>query len=107
MGISNLGICYEAIQRTYRNSVVEHIRNRMMTVFPADYIPKVQAPFSKEWGKISASAAERRQTGELAAEVRDDFDVLGVNHFFNLFEVLYCWRREHPDDRDAQTEWAR
>jgi len=89
MSISNLGICYEALQRTYRNSVVEHIRSRMMTVFPADYIVKVQAPFSKEWGKISASAAERRQTGELAAEVKDDFDLLGVNHFFNLFEAYF------------------
>jgi hypothetical protein len=89
MGLSNLGICYEAIQRNYRNAVVQHVRERLTNAFPSDHLDRLIAPFSKEWGKISASAAERRSTGEIASEIKDDFDILGVNHFFNLFDAYY------------------
>ena len=29
---------------------------------------------------------ERRETGEVSTEIKDDFDLLGVNRFYNLFE---------------------
>jgi hypothetical protein len=57
--------------------------------YPEDYVEKLKKPFEKEWGKITESALERRQTGEIASELTDDFDLLGVNHFFNLFEAYY------------------
>jgi hypothetical protein len=38
---------------------------------------------------IRASAEERRKTGELSAPIADEFDLLGVNHFFNLFDAHY------------------
>jgi len=88
MGFSNLTICYEAIQRSYRNAVVEFVRKCMMNAFPADYRAKLQLPFTREWDKMASSAGERRQTGELTAELKDDFDLLGVNHFFNLLRPI-------------------
>jgi hypothetical protein len=89
VALSNLTLCYEAIQRVYRNAVVGHIRQTFVSAFPKDYGSNLKAPFAKEWDKIVASAAERRSTGELACEIKDDFDLLGVNHFQNIFEAQY------------------
>ncbi|HLG95881.1 MAG TPA: ATP-binding protein [Bryobacteraceae bacterium] len=86
---SNLVICYDGIQRTYRNALVRHVRSRLKVSYPANWSEKLRKPFEKEWDKLIASATERRRTGEIACEIVDDFDLLGVNHFFNLFDVYY------------------
>lgn len=86
---SNLAICYDGIQRTYRNALVRHVRSRLKVSYPANWSEKLRKPFEKEWDKLIASAAERRRTGEIACEIVDDFDLLGVNHFFNLFDAYY------------------
>ncbi len=85
--VANLTLCYEGIQRVYRNAVVDHIRTSLQRAFPTDYAEKVKRPFLKEWDSIKAAAEERRHTGELQAPLVDDIDVLSVNHFFNLFDV--------------------
>lgn len=85
--IANLTLCYEGIQRVYRNAVVGHIRTSLQRHFPADYLERVKRPFLKEWDSIKAAAEERRRTGELQSSLIDDVDILGVNHFFNLFDV--------------------
>jgi hypothetical protein len=85
--LSNLTLCYEAIQRTYRNGIVRYVRTKMVSVYHGESGAKLRKPFEKEWDKIKSSAAERRKTGELATDVADDFDLLGVNHFFNLFDA--------------------
>jgi hypothetical protein len=84
---SNLTLCYEAIQRIYRNAVVSHIRRRMTSSYPQEFSEKLAKPLQKEWAKMKESALERRHTGELLNEIADDFDLLGVNHFFSIFEV--------------------
>lgn len=86
--LSNLALCYEGIQRIYRNTLVAHLRMQLKQAFPADYLEKARSPFQKEWEKIRAAAEERRLTGELDAALIDDIDVLGVNHFSNLFDLF-------------------
>jgi hypothetical protein len=85
--LSNLTICYEAVQRVYRNAVVRYVREKLRAAYPSDYVAQLRKPFEKEWEKVKTSAEERRKTGELATEIVDEFDLLGVNHFFNLFDV--------------------
>src|SRR5437016_736297 len=89
MILSNLTICYDGIQRTYRNALVRHIRSSLKKSYPADWLEKLRKPFEKEWGKLTESAAERRKTGEIACDITDEFDLLSVNHFFNLFDAYY------------------
>jgi hypothetical protein len=85
--MANLTICYEGIQRIYRNVVVVHIRDSMKKAFPSDYIERIKRPFLKEWDSTKVAAEERRATGELQTSLIDEIDILGVNHFFNIFEV--------------------
>lgn len=90
MARSNLAICYEVVQRVYRNAIVRHIRTKLREKYPETNLEHLRKPFKKEeWEKINASALERRQTGELSAELLDEFDLLGVNHFFNIFDLHY------------------
>lgn len=84
---SNLALCYEGLQRVYRNAVVGHIRSNLMRAHPTDHLERIRRPFVKEWETIRAAAEERRQTGELETPLVDDYDLLGVNHFFNLFDA--------------------
>src|SRR5581483_11000691 len=86
---SNLAICYQGIQRTYRNAIVDYIRVRLRQSFPLDYLEKLKKPFEKEWESIAESAFERRQTGEIGGNIVDEFDLLGVNHFYNIFEAHF------------------
>ena len=87
--LSNYTICYEAIQRIYRNAVLKHLRDTLKVAYPVDYLDRIRRPFEKEWEQIRVSAQERRGTGELGSELTDEFDMLGVNHFFNLFDLYY------------------
>ena len=43
----------------------------------------------KRMGDNATNAAISRDTGELTTQLRDDFDLLSVNHFFNLFDAYY------------------
>lgn len=114
--LSNLAICYEAVQRVYRNAVLGFIRDRLKKTYPTDFNERVRSPFKKEWPDIAAAAQERRLTGEVANELVDDLDVLGVNHFYNLFEVYYGLLLDEPKDthpiqaktnRQALLGWAK
>src|SRR5262245_41831902 len=104
--LSNLAICYEALQRVYRNAVVRYIRTRLVAVYHSDSSSRLRKPFEKEWDALRASAEERRKTGELATEISDEFDLLGVNHFFNLFDAYHEVLCPYSDraDRDQRTK---
>ena len=108
MARDNLVLCYEGIQRVYRNAVVRFLRSTLITAFPTDYVNKLRAPFQKEWDQIKDNAAAARQSGELDTPVNDDFDLLSVNHFFNLFDVHYdllCPRKTvNPTVRNKQKQ---
>ena len=87
MTSANNSRCYQGIQRVYRNAVVQHIRDRMIKAFETEAIKKLREPFkTDEWVAIESAAQLSRESGELDAPIRDDFDLLGVNHFFNIFD---------------------
>src|SRR6266404_867324 len=104
--LSNLTICYEALQRIYRNALVRYVRTKMTAVYHSDFGARLRKPFEKEWDKMKASAEERRKTGELSTEILDDFDLLGVNHFFNLFDANHEVLCPYTDraDRDQRAK---
>jgi hypothetical protein len=78
-------ICYEGIQRIYRNAMIRFIRSRLCDVYPQNFEAKLRAPFQKEWEGVRQHALESRQSGELDVPLIDDFDFLSVNHFFQSF----------------------
>ena len=80
---------YEAIQRKYRNSVIRHIRATLKAKYRKDWEEEVKKPFKGEWDKIKLNADVYRQTGEISVPVIDTLDYLGVNHFYNLFDLHF------------------
>src|SRR5262245_60136145 len=89
MRFDNLTICYQGIQRIYRNAVVGYIREQLVRAFPHTAEAELKKPFQREWAGIEAAAREPRDTGELASPLKDAFDILGVNHFYSLFEMHF------------------
>jgi hypothetical protein len=86
---SNLGICYEATQRIYRSGVIRYIRSKFAAAYPSrrQITHHLRSAVGNEqWIKIEIRMKERRRTGEVSTAVKDDFDYLGVNHFYNLLE---------------------
>ncbi|MYC33778.1 MAG: hypothetical protein F4X64_11460 [Chloroflexi bacterium] len=82
-------ICFQAICRDYRNAVVNHVRASLEKAYPDDWEEQMTAPFRKEWEVIRANAQVSRSSGEHEAQLRDEADLLGVNHFYNLFELHF------------------
>ncbi len=109
-------LCFEGIGRVYRNSVVQHIRETFKKTFPDDWLTELKSPFQKEWASVKNDAEIRRQTGELGSQLVDEFDLLGVNHFYNLFDKyfseLFPCNPNTPLETKKQTKnailsWAR
>ena len=84
-------LVYEAIQRVYRNAVVDRIRSGMQAAYPDDYEKRVTSSF-KTWAEIVSAAAQSAATGVVAHSHQDVFDYLDVSHFpvllNNYFNVL-------------------
>src|SRR5260370_16761474 len=84
-------LVYEAIQRVYRNAVVDRIRSGMQAAYPNDYEKRVTKPFPT-WDEIVSAAARSAVTGVVAHPHQDVFDYLDVSHFpvllNNYFDVL-------------------
>ena len=93
---------YLGIQRIYRNAVVSHIRNVLRREYPQDWESVLQKPFAKEWPTIVADADLARQIGIISSTIRDEADFLGVNHFYNLFNVHFDLL--FPTQRDSTPE---
>ena len=80
---------YQGIQRIYRNAVVKHLRTTLRDKYPQDWESVLQKPFAKEWSTIVESADLPRKIGAISSTLRDAADYLGVNHFYNLFDVHF------------------
>ena len=84
-------LVYEAIQRVYRNAVVDRIRSGMQAAYPDDYEKRVTSSF-QTWDEIVSAAAQSAATGVVAHPHQDVFDYLDVSHFpvllNNYFSVL-------------------
>ena len=103
--VNNNSRCYEGIQRIYRNAIVYHIREKMKAEFGGGATDKVREPFKgDEWAGIVRDAQAPRQAGQLDGGIRDDFDLLSVNHFFNIFEKY--WAVLAPESTDRVSKQA-
>lgn len=107
-------VCYEGIQRKYRNCVIRHARQVLPSV--PDWEEVFKRTFSKEWDSIVENADERRVTGEIGTDLKDDLDYLGVNHFYNLFSAFFdtlfpmregVAKRARQQERQAVLGWSR
>ncbi len=87
--VSTNTICFEGVSRVYRNAVLEHVRKTLKSRYGEEWELQIRSTFKREWERIKTSADLRRDTGELSAPLRDDLDVLGVNHFYNLFDRYF------------------
>ena len=82
--------CFEGINRVYRNAVVNQIRLRFKEVFPKTWLDELKSPFKQEeWERIQTHAELPRSTGELNSGLKDEFDILSVNHFYNIFDKYF------------------
>jgi hypothetical protein len=86
--VRNNAICYEGIQRHFRNTVV-CLQERMKAPFPSDHPVRLTKPFGENWGKAAKNATDSREQGGTATQIKDEFDLFGVNHFYTLFEEYY------------------
>ena len=87
VNLRNNSFCYEGIQRIYRNAVVGYLRARMTDEFGDVALKRLQEPFkATEWADIRSSAQFPRRSGQIDVPIHDDFDLLSVNHFFNIFD---------------------
>ena len=93
---------YLGIQRIYRNAVVNHLRNTLRRKYPLEWENRLKKPFAKEWSDIVLSADFARQTGAISSTPRDSADYLGVNHFYNLFDIYFDLLV--PPQRDTTSE---
>ncbi len=87
--LSTNTLCYEAVQRTLRNSGVAFLRRHLAEAFPDNHLEKLKRPFREEWEALRCNAADARSSGGTTTTVRDDYDLLSVTHFFGLFDAYY------------------
>jgi len=91
---------YRGVQRVFRNAVVGYLRQRLQIAFPTDYAEKIKKPFKHEWAEIEEAARSSTEVGALEIRRTDEFDLLGVNHFFNLFDAY--WSALEPTADSAE-----
>ncbi len=84
--VGNNAICYEAIQRTFRNTIVCFLRTRMSKAFPADHRQRLRRPLEKEWEELVRKANLSREIGGTETKIKDDYDLLSIGHFYSVFE---------------------
>ena len=93
-------ICYEGIARVYRNAVVCHIRVILSAMYPETWEEKIAIPFTaEEWSKAKEEAERSFKTGALEIHPKDAADLLGVNHFYNVFDRHFDLL--FPKERDS------
>lgn len=62
---------------------------------------RLKKPFPpSDWKKIEENAFSSRVSGQLSSSIADDFDLLSVSHFFNLFDSYYDQIFPAPQNAD-------
>lgn len=84
--IGNNAVCYQGLQRVFRNAIVEFLREHLPRVYPKDHVHQLKRPFGAAWESAAANASLSRNIGGTATVIKDDYDLLGVNHFHEVFE---------------------
>jgi hypothetical protein len=84
--IGNNAICYQGIQRVFRNAMVGFLREHLPRIYAKDHIQQLKRPFGDAWDKAASDASRSRTIGETTTAIQDDYDLLGVNHFYDVFD---------------------
>ena len=87
--VGNNAICYQGIQRTFRNSVVQFLRERLPRLYPTDHVQRMKKVFGQEWETAVQNANKSREILGTTTTIRDEYDLLGTNHFFGIFEKFF------------------
>lgn len=87
--LGNNAVCYQGIQRTFRNAVVTFLRDRLARLFPEDHIRRMKKTFGEDWEKSAQNASQSRDILGTTTIVRDEYDLLGTSHFYGIFERFY------------------
>lgn len=123
--MDNTTILYNAIQRVYRGSLVNFIRDTFESEGQGG-IESVRSIFSKRspatgrtyWEDVKTAAMERRSggTGELSTAITDEYELIGVEHFYNIFDKYFdalCKahaakpKREKQQSRETLLRWVK
>lgn len=83
-------IWYRGIQRIYRNAFVEHVRRCFQEAFGGGATERLQKIFGKTWDEMKADALAARETHEIESPIEDDYDLLGVNNFYNVLAAHFA-----------------
>ncbi len=62
--VGNNTICYEAIQRVFRNAVVGCLRDRLPRIFPNDHLERMKKLFGDHWETAAKNALDSRVTSQ-------------------------------------------
>lgn len=85
------------VLRVFRNAIVDHIRDRLRVAFNEQAEDKLGTLYGKkdpdsgltQWQRMKVNADRARATPEISTSVVDDFELLGVSDFHNIFERFY------------------
>ena len=61
--------------------MVTFLRDRLARLFPEDHIQRMKKTFGEDWEKAAQNAKQSRESLGTTTVVRDEYDLLGTNHF--------------------------
>lgn len=91
-------IYLKRVLRVFRNAIVGHIRTRLRDAFGKDAEARLATLYGKkesgssmtQWERMKFNADRARATPEVSTMVADDFELLGVSDFYNVFERFFA-----------------
>jgi tetratricopeptide (TPR) repeat protein len=58
-------------------------------LYPQDHAQRLRNIFGEDWTKSARNAELSRESLGTSTVIRDEYDLLGTNHFFNVFDRYY------------------
>lgn len=103
-------ICFEGINRVYRNAVVKHIHARLSGDQISGEFQKKERNGETEWENRKRNAESPHSTGDLTSPPpSNDADLLDITHFPKLFkkyaEILFP--EQNKRGKDQVRRWAK
>jgi hypothetical protein len=74
--LGNNAICYQGIQRLFRNAVVLFLRGRLSHLYPDDHVQRLKKIFGEDWDKAALNANLSRENLGTSTVLRDDYDLV-------------------------------
>src|SRR6266700_8989 len=84
--MGNNAICYQGTQRVFRGAIVGFLREHLPRIYPTSHLELMKKPFGDAWDKAATDASRSRDIGGTTTAIRDEYDLLGVNHFYEIFD---------------------